>query len=78
MHVDNSPLPIFIFAGGGGFDALGLSTVLAQDRFFSDFLSLHLTVKIHRVAMMMLVSVMPYISHSAVAAVLMWFGCELV
>ena len=31
------------------------STVLAQDHFFSDFLSLHLTSKTHKVAMMMLV-----------------------
>ena len=29
------------------------STVLAQDHFFSDFLSLHLTSKTHKVSMMM-------------------------
>ena len=29
------------------------STVLAQDHFFSDFLSLHLTSKTHKLAMMM-------------------------
>ena len=34
-----------------------LSTVLAQDHFFSDFLSLHLTSKTHKVTMMMLVGV---------------------
>ena len=42
-----------------------LSTVLAQDHFFSDFLSLHLTVKIHKVVMMMSASVGPATSHSA-------------
>ena len=42
-----------------------LSTVLAQDHFFSDFLSLHLTIKIHEVVMMMSVSVGPATSHSA-------------
>ena len=31
-----------------------LSTVLAQDHFFSDFLSLHLTTKTHKESMMML------------------------
>ena len=31
-----------------------LSTVLAQDHFFSDYLSLHLTIQNHKVAMMML------------------------
>ena len=30
-----------------------LSTVLAQDHFFSDFLSLHMTIKNHTVTMMM-------------------------
>ena len=34
-----------------------LSTVLAQDHFFSDFLSLHLTSKTHKVTMMMLLGV---------------------
>ena len=32
-----------------------LSTVLAQDHFFSDSSSLHLTIKTHKVTMMMLI-----------------------
>ena len=48
-----------------------LSTVLAQDHFFSDFLSLHLTHKTHKVAMMMSVGVASKISPSALAADLM-------
>ena len=42
-----------------------LSTVLAQDHFFSDFLSLHLTIKIHKVAMMMCDNVSSWISCSS-------------
>ena len=44
---------------------LSLSTVLAQDHFFSDFLSLHLTNKNHKEAMRMLMQVHPKISCSA-------------
>ena len=36
---------------------LSLSTVLAQDHFFSDSLSLHLTSQTHKVTMMMLLGV---------------------
>ena len=48
-----------------------LSTVLAQDHFFSDFLSLHLTIKTHKVSMMMLMGVGSWICSSAPAADLM-------
>ena len=48
-----------------------LSTVLAQDHFFSDFLSLHLTIKTHKVSMMMLMGVGSWICSSALAADLM-------
>ena len=44
---------------------LVLSTVLAQDHFFSDFLSLHLTNKTHKESMMMLVGVGSKTSPSA-------------
>ena len=71
----NSPTSMQHCAPVGGFVKHPLSTVLAQDRFFSDFLSLHLTIKIHKVAMMMHVSVMPHISYSAPAAALMPVGC---
>ena len=37
------------------FRFLGSSTVLAQDRFFSDSVSLHLTSKTHKVTMMMFI-----------------------
>ena len=55
-----------------------LSTVLAQDHFFSDFLSLHLTIKIHDGAMMMHEGVCSITSCSAFAAVLMfvWSTCQ--
>ena len=42
-----------------------LSTVLAQDHFFSDFLSLHLTIKIHTLVMRMLEIMCSIISCSA-------------
>ena len=48
-----------------------LSTVLAQDHFFSDFLSLHLTSKTHKEPMMMLLGVGSKTSPSAFAADLM-------
>ena len=48
-----------------------LSTVLAQDHFFSDFLSLHLTTKTHKESMMMLSGAGSKISTSAHAADLM-------
>ena len=48
-----------------------LSTVLAQDHFFSDFLSLHLTIQSHKDPMMMLLGVGSRISPSANAADLM-------
>ena len=48
-----------------------LSTVLAQDHFFSDSLSLHLTSKTHKVTMMMLTAVEPKTFASASVAVLM-------
>ena len=48
-----------------------LSTVLAQDHFFSDSLSLHLTSKTHKVTMMMLTAVEPKTFTSASAADLM-------
>ena len=41
---------------------LGLSTVLAQGHFFSDILSLHLTIKTHKAAVMMLCHVDPLTS----------------
>ena len=48
-----------------------LSTVLAQDHFFSDFLSLHLTTKTHKESMMMLSGAGFKTSTSAHAADLM-------
>ena len=48
-----------------------LSTVLAQDHFFSDFLSLRLTKKNHTLTMMMSVGAASKISVSASAAALM-------
>ena len=48
-----------------------LSTVLAQDHFFSDFLSLHLTSKTHKVTMMMLLGVGSRNSNSGWTADLM-------
>ena len=48
-----------------------LSTVLAQDHFFSDFLSLHLTTKTHKESMMMLSGAGSKTSTSAHAADLM-------
>ena len=48
-----------------------LSTVLAQDHFFSDFLSLRLTNKNHKLTMMMSVGAASKISTSASAAALM-------
>ena len=47
------------------------STVLAQDHFFSDFLSLHLTIKTHKASMMMRSGVGSKTSPSAAAADLM-------
>ena len=47
------------------------STVLAQDHFFSDFLSLHLTSKTHKVTMMMLLGVGSRNSNSGFTADLM-------
>ena len=48
-----------------------LSTVLAQDHFFSDSLSLHLTSKIHKDTMMMLLGMDSKTSTSACSADLM-------
>ena len=48
-----------------------LSTVVAQDHFFSDFLSLHLTTKTHKESMMMLSGAGSKTSTSAHAADLM-------
>ena len=48
-----------------------LSTVLAQDHFLSDFLSLHLTSKTHKVSMMMVMGVDSKTSSPALAADLM-------
>ena len=45
-----------------------LSTVLAQDHFFSDFLSLHLTTKTHKASTMMHSGVDSKTSSSASAA----------
>ena len=53
------------------FVGMGLSTVLAQDRFLSDLLSLHLTSKTHKVSMMMVSGVDSLTSLSAHAADLM-------
>ena len=50
---------------------VGLSTVLAQDHFLSDFLSLHLTSKTHKVSMMMVMGVDSKTSSTALAADLM-------
>ena len=49
----------------------GSSTVLAQDHFSSDFLSLHLTIKSHKDSMMMVLGGGYQISPSACAAGLM-------
>ena len=43
---------------------INLSTVLAQDHFFSDSLSLHLTIQTHKGTMMMLLGVSSKISTS--------------
>ena len=53
------------------FQHLLLSTVLAQDHFSSDFLSLHLTSKTHKVSMMMVMGVDSKTSSTALAADLM-------
>ena len=53
------------------FRALLLSTVLAQEHFFSDFLSLRLTNKTQKVTMMMFTGVVSETSTSASAADLM-------
>ena len=52
-----------------------VSTVLAQDHFLSDFLSLHLTSKTHKVSMMMVLDVGTRTSSSACAADLMSVRC---
>ena len=53
-----------------------LSTVLAQDHFFSDSLSLHLTSKIHKDTMMMLLGMDSKTSTSACSADLMKVGSQ--
>ena len=56
------------FALVAAFCFTSLSTVLAQDHFFSDFLSLHLTTKTHKASTMMRSGVDSKTSPSASAA----------
>ena len=70
-HQSNSPVKSKKALRPVSSRSLRLSTVLAQDHFFSDFLSLRLTKKNHTLTMMMSVGAASKISVSASAAALM-------
>ena len=69
--VHDSPMYTFACCPKLTFQHVFLSTVLAQDHFSSDFLSLHLTSKTHKVSMMMVLGGGFQITPSALAADLM-------